>query len=247
MKIVAWGDLHGRSSWKLIAHLERDADVFISMGDEFDSYENFSTAEQMYNFQELLNFKKEQEINGKKVILLIGNHTFHYYPEIGYQGYSGYQSGGAKSIEFLINENREHLQMAYAQDNILFTHAGVSEVWLRNVVVDLEVPEYRANKIADFINEVWKYKPHNFNFCGIWSSTGDEETQTPIWIRPRSLMKSSQNIKKEGIVQVCGHTTQSQIDIEGKATGGKYFFIDTLGTSKEYLIIDDGVFKIGKI
>lgn len=60
-------------------------------------------------------------------------------------------------------------------------------------------------------------------------------------------MRDSKNIKKSGIVQIVGHTNQNQIDIKGKATGGKYYFIDTLGTSGEYLIIEDGQFKVGKV
>jgi hypothetical protein len=35
------------------------------------------------------------------------------------------------------------------------------------------------------------------------------------------------------------------IDIKGKATGGDYYFIDALGIG-EYLIYEDGEFKLGK-
>ena len=47
--------------------------------------------------------------------------------------------------------------------------------------------------------------------------------------------------KKAGIIQIVGHTGQNSIDIKGKSTGGKYYFIDTLGTSGEYLEIIDGI------
>ena len=59
-------------------------------------------------------------------------------------------------------------------------------------------------------------------------------------------MKDCQEIKHR-IIQVVGHTQQNQIDIKGKATGGRYYFIDTLGTSGEYLIWEDGNFNIEKI
>jgi hypothetical protein len=35
------------------------------------------------------------------------------------------------------------------------------------------------------------------------------------------------------------------IDIEGKSTGGRYYFIDTM--PKEYLVIVDGVVSLGKL
>lgn len=243
-KIVAFGDLHGRSVFKLIIAQNPDADVFICMGDEFDSFE-FNCLEQMVNFQELMEYKEKM---GDKLICLIGNHTLHYFPEIGDSGTSGYQKGGAAtSISHLINENRDYLQMAYAIDNILFTHAGVGESWMQWIVdnkVMTNLPNYSAGEIADWVNDLWKYKPRTFNFNGRESS-GDDLGQTPVWIRPRSLMKDSQKMKKAGIIQVVGHTQMNQIDIKGKATGGKYFFIDTLGTSGEYLI-KDGKFCIGK-
>ena len=36
-----------------------------------------------------------------------------------------------------------------------------------------------------------------------------------------------------------GHTTQNKIDIKGQTTGGRYYYIDTLGTSGEYLVIQN--------
>lgn len=134
--------------------------------------------------------------------------------------------------------------MAHNEDNILFTHAGVGETFLSQSG-EYSHKEFTAENIATVVNDLWKHKPLIFCHNG-WDGSGDNTTQTPIWIRPRSLMKDSQNIKKAGIIQVVGHTGQRMIDIEGKSTGGKYFFIDTLGSSREYLIIENGQFKTGK-
>ncbi len=75
-------------------------------------------------------------------------------------------------------------------------------------------------------------------------SSGDSSGQTPIWIRPRALMVDNQEIKKD-YIQIMGHTQMRKLDIEGKATGGRYYFIDTLGTSGEYLIYEDRKFSVG--
>jgi hypothetical protein len=58
-------------------------------------------------------------------------------------------------------------------------------------------------------------------------------------------MKINYDTLRNQVIQVVGHTTRKQIDIEGKATGGRYYFIDTL--PREYLIIKDGVVSLGKL
>lgn len=241
MKTIFLGDTHGRDIWKPIIEKELpDRVVFI--GDYFDSRDKeITTAVQIYNMQEIIDFKK---YGSAEVILLIGNHDHHYFPEIGYTGTSGYQYGGAAAIGQFLDENREHFQMAYLDDkahyNILCTHAGVGYDWLVNQ------RKYEEGNIADFINDVWKYKPGMFVFYG-YEGSGDSRTQTPIWIRPYSLMSGNKDtFLKEQYIQIVGHTTVDTIDM-GKATGGKYYFIDALGTCQEYLIYEDGVFSKGKI
>lgn len=237
-KTVILGDTHGRSFWKLIVNTEQDIDKVVFIGDYFDSFD-IKAEEQMNNFLDIIEYKKN---GGKEVILLIGNHDYHYFPEIGYSGISGYQVGAAKSIEHLIDTYRDHLQMAYSEGDVLFTHAGVGEIWLqKNTGLVAEKADYIANQV----NDMWRYQPRKFDFTGR-DPSGDDMGQTPIWIRPRSLMKDAQELKRH-LIQVVGHTGQKQIDIEGKSTGGRYYFIDTLGTSGEYLIIENNEFKTGKI
>lgn len=242
MRTIVIGDIHGRQIWKSI--LDRETwDQVVFIGDYFDSYD-FTGLEQMRNFEDIIEFKKNSK---KPVILLIGNHDHHYFPEVGYSSTSGYQAGIANSISYLVNENREYLQMAYSIDNILFTHAGVSKIWIDNLIeqgIFNKYPDNNAKSIANWTNDMWYYKPLVFKFTGT-EPTGDNQCQTPIWIRPRSLMKGA-NVYKKDIIQVVGHTQQNQIDIKGKSTGSRYFFIDTLGTSGEYLIIDNNFYS-GKL
>lgn len=245
MKIIALGDTHGRAFWKYVVNTQ-EFDKIVFIGDYFDSFD-IKGDEQIRNFQDIIEYKKN---NLDKVELLIGNHDHHYFRDIGYTGTSGYQGGINSQIEFVLEDAREYLNMAYAHEDILFTHAGVGESWLEkyeSLVLDqvLLTNETRAEEIAYVVNEVWKNKPQVFIFNGR-DSYGDDMGQTPIWIRPRSLMKDCQHLKKH-IIQVVGHTGQLCIDIKGKSTGGRYYFIDTLGSSREYLIIEDGEFKTGKV
>jgi hypothetical protein len=57
-------------------------------------------------------------------------------------------------------------------------------------------------------------------------------------------MRANKDTLRKKVIQVVGHTQQQQIDIKGMATGNRYYYIDTLDTSGEYLIIEDGVLRI---
>ena len=78
MRILAIGDIHGRDSWKDIIN-DNVFDKVVFLGDYFDSREEISGAKQLYNFKEILQFKK---YNIDKVVLLVGNHEFHYLKTI---------------------------------------------------------------------------------------------------------------------------------------------------------------------
>lgn len=228
MKIIAIGDVHGRNFWKAIAH-EQAYDKLVIIGDYFDSL-TISAAEQLYNFMEIIAFKKA---NPEKVTLLIGNHDFHYLPaamEMN-ETYSGFQDRHAFRISYLFQENLHQFSMCYQWENYLFTHAGVTHTWLDNA-------GYDGEPVNVFINDLFKHQPLAFFFNGT-DPYGDNVTQSPIWVRPDSLKKNA--FKYETIRQVVGHTTHQEITI----VKNRFFFIDTQGTSGEYLVIEDGKVRVG--
>lgn len=233
MKTIFLGDTHGRGLWKdIIAKETPDRVVFI--GDYFDSFD-IGSAEQQFNFKEIIAFKESAQY---EVIMLIGNHDYHYYP--GGETYSGYQHGAAPIIRQLLEDNKHHLQMCYQLDNILCSHAGIGHNWL------VEQEKYESGSIADFVNDIWNYKPIRFMFYG-FDPYGDNKTQTPIWIRPASLLSGNRDtFLKTDYIQIAGHTQVHKIDIKGKATGGRYYFIDAID-ERQYLIYEGSEFKLGEI
>lgn len=245
MKTIVLGDIHGRSDWKLAIHQEEPVDRVIFIGDYFDSFD-LTGVEQIDNFKQILKYKESNP--QVEVVMLIGNHDHHYFPEIGYTGTSGYQNRIAPSITQVIDENRHHLQVAYSFDKYLFTHAGVSPVFMDQV---FGADGWNKETIAADLNELFKHKPKAFEFNG-YDSYGDNSTQTPIWIRPRSLMsankKHEKGLKKD-YIQIVGHTAMKRLDLTGsdKFTGGRYYFVDTLETSGEYLIIEDKQLRVNKV
>ena len=245
MKTICIGDLHGRSDWKLAIYQEEHIDRVIFMGDYFDSF-SISGVEQIDNFKQIIKYKENNP--QVEVIMLIGNHCHHYFPEVGYTGTSGYQSGVAPSITQVIDENRHHLQMAYGFGEYLFTHAGVSPVFMDQV---FGKDDWSKESVVVDLNELFRYKPKAFEFNG-FDGHGDNTTQTPIWIRPRSLMsvnkKHEKGLKKD-YIQIVGHTQMRRLDLIGsdKFTGGRYYFIDTMDTSGEYLVIEDSILRTNSV
>lgn len=232
MKTVVIGDIHGRDCWKQIVASE-NPDRVVFIGDYFDSYDEYTVGEQMYNFQEIVNWKKSGQCG---VAMLIGNHDYHYMRGVT-EHYSGYQVYARPSIEQLLEDNKHHLQMAYSMDGFLFSHAGVSIDWF-----DAWTSQYGYagdNNVADIVNDLWKWKPNVFAFAGR-DPYGDSTISSPIWIRPHSLQKANRDTLRNQFIQVVGHTQQRQIDTEGKSTGGRYYYIDALGTSGQYMVINDG-------
>jgi len=240
MKTVVIADVHGRDMWKQIVAQENDADRFVFLGDYFDSFD-ISGVEQMHNFKEIVELK---ETSNKEVIMLIGNHDYHYFPEIGDSSTSGYQTRLAPSIKQLVDESRQHLQVAYRMGQFVFSHAGISSEWL-----DDFIPSWTLNTMVDQINDTFKYTPTNLCYRsykitdidnGIVIGSGgfgNETYQGPMWIRPKALMDANKKTLRKKIIQVVGHTYQNEIDKEGKATGGRYYFVDVQETSQEYMII----------
>lgn len=238
MKTIILGDIHGHSSWKDIISQEKEFDRLILLGDYFDAF-HVKIDVQVNNFLDILEYKKS---SSKEVILLIGNHDHHYIREIGYSGTSGYNSLGKSLITPILDANRDILQICYRMDEYIFTHAGISEMFLNETYDKL----WNIDNVHELLNETFKKDPSRFSFNG-FNSYGDDAWQTPIWIRPRSLMKANKDSVLKSLIQIVGHTTVNEVDKEGKATGGKYYFIDCLGTSGEYAIITDGALSFGKI
>jgi hypothetical protein len=230
MKIIAIGDVHGRDHWKYVIEIH-NFDKLVLLGDYFDSFD-VSAQEQIKNFQEIIAYK---EAYPDKVILLIGNHDFHYLPVARSvnEAYSGYQDKYAYQISFLLQEHMNLLQMCYKWEEYLFTHAGVTNTWLRNV-------GYKGEEIDVFINELFRNKPSSFFFSGS-DPYGDNVTQSPIWVRPGSLKKNA--FDYEHLKQVVGHTQMRKLEI----VADRYFFIDTMGASREYMILNEGGVRVEQV
>ena len=215
-KVVFIGDIHGRTIWKKIVDLEPDADRYIFFGDYFDPYEPISFEVQAQNFRDILNLKA---LLGGRVVLLLGNHDYHYYADV--HPYSRYDYRNARVINSELTENLQAFQIAFQFGNFLCSHAGVSSTWL-----DTWFPDGWVWKGIDMkINSLHAEKPEAFDyFEGDRSGYGEDERQGPLWIRPNSLSKAT-NIQT---TQVFGHTRKANCQSDPRLKLKGLFCTDSL-------------------
>lgn len=130
MKIIVIGDIHGLNTWQDIISKENNFDKVIFIGDYWDSF-NISYEKQRNNFLNILEFKRK---NPDKVILLFGNHDYHYLMMDFGERYSGFQKAYCYIIrDELIKGIRENIfKMCHIENDFLFSHAGITNTWLKN-------------------------------------------------------------------------------------------------------------------
>lgn len=233
MKQIILGDTHGRDTWKKVIDKHRDWDKLIFIGDYLDSLD-LSGAQQLYNLQEIIKFKREVITQGlKQVILLIGNHDFQYWPGIVGEVYSGYQPAMHASFTQVLDDNKNLFQMCFEdEEGTVYTHAGLTETF-----VDQRIGTYSAQQV----NDVFHYIPNSFKFYnGDRSGCGDDVHQSCIWVRTGSLDRDAINK-----FQVVGHTTVNKID-HMKSQRRGYYMIDCIDKG-EFLMRQDGRWVIDKV
>jgi predicted MPP superfamily phosphohydrolase len=223
-KVVCVGDIHGRDAWKEIVKNElKTCDKLVFIGDYFDYRDDIDVSVQIENFKQILELKKT---NPDKIVLLIGNHDFHYLKGCG-ETYSGYQKYAAMDINEVLEPavSSGLLQICYVYDEFIFSHAGLTQTWCENNDIDLY-------NIGDSVNIEFNknLKAFNFQIGDNMSRSGDDVTQSPIWVRIPSLLRDM----VKGFTYVIGHSTVKEMYMANNIIA-----IDCLGTSGEYLVIEN--------
>ncbi len=236
MKVIVIGDLHGRDVWEKIPDL-LSYDRVIFLGDYFDAKDGTKEETQIENFLKILKLKKRSP---EKFVLLIGNHDYHYFP-FSQTEYSGFSETLYPFVsEILETEYQRGLLDAVFQfDRFLFSHAGITQTWFAENIADPEglKPELIAAEVA----KKWKTNPEAFDFVHREGASpdGNDIFQSPMMVRPISLAQDN----FPACTQVVGHTQMAKIVQVGKSL----IFCDTLGQSKEILVIDHDKISIKKL
>ena len=260
MKIVVLGDIHGRDIWKEIVAEDYDADCFVFLGDYVSSHDRrlmYNDEAQINNLKDILDFAEfENAMTPGRVILLRGNHDMQH---LGY--YWAECSGINLHVQDKMMKMKERFlantQWVFVHDNIVYSHAGVSNVWMKN------------NDLTDInqINDLEPSEKFGFTPCKLSDYCGDSVTQPPTWIRPWGLFQNAFG----DYTYIVGHTTYPHITyvkeemlngymesyadsdcpldedvIQRIKDANDIIVCDALG-SGEYLIVEDGKLSVGKI
>lgn len=241
MRIICFGDIHGRKVWKEIVDKEIDnTDLFIFLGDYFTSREGISEHEQILNFIDIIAFKQEYP---DKVYLLRGNHDMeaigYYWAECRPAFYNTWAS---YNRDLILNNTQWLVQI----DNIVFSHAGITQRWWKDM--QKKFPELTC---FEDINNIEPCEMFGFISSKMSDYTGISPTQPLTWVRPSCLCEYG----FPEITYVVGHSTQASIsnyknDLIEKYNLGEFakcdiWVCDTL--PREYLLIDKGEFIPVKI
>lgn len=227
MKRLVIGDIHGEIAVVKQIYEKEQPDEVILLGDYFDSY-TLSDSEILYAFNELLILREYHlSLNKGNFIMLLGNHELHYL--LPTAEYGGYRQGYAAVAHIRLKDCLTDKIIKYVHiDNKLktiYSHAGVSNDWITKRIKQ----DYNTFPL-ECINEL------DLNYFGInhlsgINGYGDTPTQSPLWIRPNSLLLNAYSPYGIQWTQIFGHTHNKHI-----SELGNLYNCDTL--PNEYLIED---------
>ncbi|WP_266368276.1 metallophosphoesterase [Tellurirhabdus rosea] len=231
MNLLAIGDIHGRTAWTQIN--PDDYDRIIFLGDFVDSH-SLSDSEILANFQRIIKLKRRYS---DKVVLLIGNHDAQY---LHYPNYpcSGFRPMMRLMLSELFQRHRALFQMAHQEGPYLFTHAGVSQSWLRWVTemkAVQEAPFYDQltdpGRLAEGLNLLHAAEEEfqEYLFAVSPLRGGEEPFGGPAWADRRE----TENDFLPGLHQVVGHTPVPSITTVGDESGS-ITYCDVLGTRADF-------------
>jgi len=259
-KVLCFPDLHGRKFWRetLSNNIDK-VDKVIFLGDYLDPYpeEIMKTPELMeckdfydsYNLLKMLNdivsLKKNEP---DKYILLCGNHSCSYI----WSKFKAASRTDYKNWELyhkFFSENLKYFNLVWIEDDVIFSHAGISEGWADDFLYSSmkydEGAELEKSSVVFETARVLKDTPlKNFNKYYIDSIShishyrgGDQFYGSCEWADLREHIDINNSIKEivpkgeDEIYQVFGHTQLKEPLINNKwacLDCRKGFIIDTL-------------------
>lgn len=209
------------------------ATKIIMLGDYFDDWYAITA-----DYTEMIDYLKKLLRKDPRIIPLFGNH------ELSYLGYpcSGYHSNMQKEIfQWLIKDYR--FAFCYAEDGVLYSHAGVCTGWLwDNKICTANDIRFRITKkggaeiVEKAVCRIDGYPRSALNlapFATVGPARGGGARPSLLWADLTELIADPIPIK-----QVVGHTPVHQIEQIGRC-----WFTDVYSNnnvSDEYLLVNDG-------
>lgn len=251
---VVVGDLHTKIDildWILtITKNNPQTERIIFLGDYVDDWN--TPPEASYNLlSKLIELKKQF---GPKIILLLGNHDFSEWFG-GKFKCSGFNPVTHTIVKPLFDENEDLFQLAFSDGKYLYTHAGITSSWVKDIqlIDDLYLPlnSDKSDDWANYLNWVFKERNNDFTAHKIFNTLnqvggyrGGFDSPSPIWADKQELIaKPLKNIN-----QIVGHTPVKTITNHVVRNTGKnifeLIFCDTLSTYSDGTPYGDKTFLL---
>ncbi|RRB00039.1 metallophosphoesterase [Larkinella rosea] len=237
MKIITIPDLHGRNSWLQVDVDQYDKVIFL--GDYTDSYD-LSDDIILDNLQQIIRLKCHYP---DKIVLLIGNHDAQYMHFPHYRC-SGFRPSMQPALSKLFRDHIRLFQIAYQEDEYLFTHAGVSNRWLAhlpkgNGSQNLDLNLQSLHQLADLMNEMHQDRMMRTTLFDVsYLRGGYDEAGGPVWADKRETSGDY----LWGVHQVVGHSPVPAFTTIGDETGS-ITYTDVLQTQEAFYTIETAVLK----
>jgi hypothetical protein len=238
-KILICPDVHGRKFWHKAEEIINEVDKVVFLGDYLDPYkhEGVTFEDALEEFKQILNFKTKYS---DKVVLLVGNHDLHYWPQ--YKNIWGCRRDNVNfdDISYLFINNINLFQISYKIDKYLFTHAGVQQGWLDTINGKKKVRIATAFKLdkeysIDNLNDLL-YDCHNALWMISEERGGRDLYGSCIWADIHEHLSYFEP-PIPNIYQVFGHT-MSYPDIYKEYIDSNFAMLD----SQHCYLLDDGEF-----
>ena len=259
MKILVNGDIHGRDFWKEPCNEIDKFDKLVFLGDYLDPYgfEDITVRDAIENFKNIIDFAKN---NMDKVVLLLGNHDMPYFSKT-YKSFSMWHCRHAyddyDEIAKIFEKNKNLFKIAHVEDDVLFTHAGCTSGWLKDVfteqykITSLDDLAFSLNNLLNTENGLrYLYMVsrerggYDFNGSCIWADKNET-----YWDQVSKLDGEQRVHDIHSIKQVFGHTLQAFYDKDGRIVSGlpqEYFCCKMLDNRSAY-VLDTEKFKVEQI
>lgn len=195
-KILIVPDVHGRKFWHKAIEMIDEVDKVVFLGDYLDPYphENIDWEDALHEFIKILQFKDSYR---NKVILLTGNHDWHYinkeFPDCSRRNYKLLDE-----LNGLFTKNINKFQLIYEVDHYLFSHAGVYKEWMK-------LCSFNLDNLKDF-NEIITNNWPSLSCIGFYRG-GYSPVGSCIWADIRESVKNELYSDKR---QIVGHTQLSE-------------------------------------
>lgn len=222
-KILVVPDIHGETFWKEPVQKYIDqVDRIVFLGDYLDPYIDdgsvYDQEEVYHNMMEIVDLKRK---NKDKVILLIGNHDFHYFSKrtlrLAQASRCDLQNWHRNNQ--IYNENEDLFKIAHVEEakgiTYLFSHAGLTTYWINKMNSLLWKLNDRDINVADkhvisMINQLLPdfERQYMLSVVGRYRSFLGEKTGSVLWadIEEHAIPNAPKVYGLNKVFQVFGHT-----------------------------------------